>query len=161
MFGESKNIIPLGKGLELQEKKEQQNVESIRAGIANLQDGKEKFEEWQRIALEHGDEQNALLYEVEALENEMLIMEGEILCSESDIMQIERWQQHFSHVMDVDSKREAEERIDDIDSELEFISDYLDSLLEDVNADEIKKQKIQELLKKKERLEVERLNYSK
>jgi hypothetical protein len=158
---EQPKIIKFESARELQEKKNEKMIDLIKDGITQLQEGKEQYEEWQRIALEQGDQQSALLYEVGALENEMLILKGEILCKESEDRQYEKWHQHFNHVVNVDNKRLVEQRIDDIDSELEFVSDYLESLLEEVNADEQKKIKMEELLKKKDKLEAEKVSYGK
>ena len=150
MFGESKNVIPLGKGLELRVEKKQQNIEMVQSGIANLQSGKEQFEEWQRIALEQGDEQSALLYEIKALENEMIIIEGEMLCNDMEQAENERWHRHFDHAMEIDNERAREDRLSYIDSELELVSDYLAFLLE---SEEVDKEKIEELQKRKDGLE--------
>jgi len=159
---EQPRIIKFEKGLDLQEKKEQQTVDVIRERIVELQKGKEQYEQWQRVALEQGDEQSALLYETKALENELLIMDGEILCNDAQMMQTERWQQHFQHAMESDDNLESAERLENIDAELEFVSDYLESLLEDADdVDESGKQKIQELQKRKELLESERSKYAK
>ena len=154
MFGESKNVIPLGKGLELRVEKKQQNIEMVQSGIANLQSGKEQFEEWQRIALEQGDEQSALLYEIKALENEMIIIEGEMLCNDMEQAENERWHRHFDHAMEIDNERAREDRLSYIDSELELVSDYLAFLLE---SEEVDKEKIVELQKRKDGLEDERI----
>ena len=154
MFGESKNVIPLGKGLELRVEKKQQNIEMVQSGIANLQSGKEQFEEWQRIALEQGDEQSALLYEIKALENEMIIIEGEMLCNDMEQAENERWHRHFDHAMEIDNERAREDRLSYIDSELELVSDYLAFLLE---SEEVDKEKIEELQKRKDGLEDERI----
>ena len=157
---EKPTVVEIGKGLELKEKKAQQEIAQIQEGIVALRKGKEKYEEWQKVALEQGDERSALLYEIEALENEMLIMDGEIICNDMEQREAQRWQQHFNHAMEIDIKLESKERLGDIDSELEFISDYIESLLEEKSLSDENKQKIQELQKRKCALEDERMKYS-
>jgi len=159
-MSEKSDVINFEKGIGLKEKKEQQDVEKIKKGIVELRKGKERYDEWRVIALEQGDEKSALFYETKIFEIEMLISDGEMLCDDCEIAQLKRWQDHFKHVMEIENKSEAEERLENIDAELEFISAYLECLLEDSeNADENKKQKIQEMQKRKEELENERLKY--
>ncbi len=158
MIGESK-IVNFNKGLELQAKKAEQNIMKIQEGMAKLQEGVKKYEEWKKIALEQGDEESALLYEIKVLEVEVMIMDGEILCNTAEQMENERWHQQFNHIMNINSKQEKEERFDDVDCELEHVSDYLALLLEDFDTvSEETKQKIQKLQKRKEELERERLS---
>ncbi|MEI7890499.1 MAG: hypothetical protein WCI36_00870 [bacterium] len=158
---EKPNVVGISKGLELKEKKEQREIDQIQKGIISLQETKEQYEEWKKIALEQGDKQSALLYEVESLENEMLIIDGEIICNDIEQRETQRWQQYFIHAMDVNRKKESVERLENIDSELEFISDYIESLLEEKSLSDENKQKIQEFQQRKNILEMERLSYSK
>lgn len=156
---EQPKVIKIDRTLELQEKKTQETIGQIRERIDALQRGKEQYEEWQRAALEHGDKQNALLYEIEALENDVLIAEGELICTELEQKEFERWEQHFKHAMEIDLMQESKERLECIDGELEFVSDYIKELLEEENISEENRQRIEELQKRKEKLEKERLEY--
>jgi len=157
---EKSNVINFRRGIELQDEKDQQNIEKIKEKITKLKAKIEQYREWQKIAQEQGDTENALLYEIKALEIEILIMEGEKLCQEADMIQIERWQKHFKHTSEMDQQLDSAEHLENIDVELENIKDYLELLSED-EADDATRQKIQALQEKRVKLEIERLKYSK
>lgn len=152
-------VTGIEKGLELQEKKQQEKIQHMRDSIERVTVLKGKYEEWKKAAEDEGDEKSALLYETEILEADVIICELEMQILEREMRIDERWQSHYNHLMEMDLKRDSEEYLEQINNEFEHISEYIEFLLEEENLSEENKQKIQELQKRKEVLETERLKY--
>lgn len=141
--------------LEHQDREDEEFVRRIRDGIERLEQGKKQYEEWREIALEQRDRRSADLYESKATEMELHILKGEMLCEEADMRHFERWNRHYRHVMETDGELEKRRLLEDIDTELDLVTDLIDSLSGKEGAPETDG-KLAELRERRKKLEQER-----
>ncbi|MEI6650539.1 MAG: hypothetical protein WCL23_03845 [Candidatus Moraniibacteriota bacterium] len=130
-------IIPFEKVLKMQDQQDRESVQRLKKSIETLKEMKKRYEEWRAIALEQGDERSAALYESEMTDYDILIIEAKSLEGEAELASIDRWQRHFNQVMDVEHDlmqesilQDIKEEIENINSELEFLSVSIDSMEE-------------------------------
>ena len=153
-------IIPFEMVLKTQDQQDQESVQRLKKSIETLKEMKKRYEEWRAIALEQGDESSAALYESEMTDYDMLIIEAESLEGEAELASIDRWQRHFNQVMDVEHDmmqesilQDIKEEIENINSELEFLSVSID-LMEEGEDKKKAMAKINDLQTERESLEL-------
>ncbi len=152
------NIIPIDAGLKIQQNKIEKMLEEVNEKIVSLQLKRKVLNQWRIACLENGSEKAVLFYKEEIMKMDDVICDAQDMCLEMKSQMDDHWQQHFSHIMKVDIEHMKEGELENINSELEFIADWIVELGEntlDGFANE-KQKKLGELKQRRERLEEEK-----
>ncbi|MFZ1654386.1 MAG: hypothetical protein WBO92_02130 [Candidatus Moraniibacteriota bacterium] len=158
---EPKSVIPLRKGIEMQEAKIEAGIARLRRWIARLEETRKMVAGWIIAAREQGDDESVAQYEIE-LEDIDLRLEGARLHIEEGqaIVDERQWQQ-FQHEMQVFEEEMRADILKTIGDELAMVEGMIAMLeaTETVSAE--REREIVELRSRKQALDATRTKYEK